>query len=334
MNTRYLKVFDSFAHSNRWILAISGGGDSMAMLNMVYEWTLQRSRFPRITVVNINHGTGNMADMACKIVRHWAMVYGFEFVTTLWQPKAIGNFYAAARKFRYEFLRKMCQEGDAIFTAHHMQDSSETMLINMERGSGIDGICGIPEVSMIGSINLVRPLISLTKCDITRYLSERNFPWIEDRANYVTKFRRAFHRHNTLPMLGDIAHKKLSLLSYNARSARDALNYYANIEYQNCTQNDGVRIILSLDRFSCIPGEIQRKIVLRAASEILGSQVKARMANLNQAISRILDGKNTVFCGVQFNKTSGALLTLSKPRNHAEVRDEHVIPSLNPPAAS
>jgi len=91
-----------------------------------------------------------------------------------------------------------------LLTAHHIQDNAETVLLNIERGSGLDGICGIAPVTMMYGMRIVRPMLHLNKVQIHRYLSERNVPWVEDPSNTITKFRRAFYRTNILPMLGDL----------------------------------------------------------------------------------------------------------------------------------
>lgn len=164
------------------ILAISGGVDSMALLDMAAKKLI--SNFEEIVVAHFDHGIRQASHLDGKSIAKIAAHYGFEYFSQN------GNLGAntseeLARKKRYEFLRKIqnATNADAIATAHHQDDLLETIAINIIRGTGWRGLA--PMQSQI-----LRPLIAKTKSEIVSYAIENNLEWIEDETNFSHDYLR------------------------------------------------------------------------------------------------------------------------------------------------
>ena len=108
----------------------------------------------------------------------------------------------AARELRYHWFSELSEQlnFDYILTAHHADDNLETFLINLSRGTGLDGLLGIPEVNE----NIVRPLLPFSRDDIENYAKEQKIKWREDSSNKSTKYLRNKLRHDVIPILKEI----------------------------------------------------------------------------------------------------------------------------------
>jgi tRNA(Ile)-lysidine synthase len=141
------------------------------------------------------------------------------------KPESSVNTQLWARSLRYEFFNDLCFEFgyEKIATAHHSNDSLETMLINLSRGTGINGLSGIPKQRG----NIVRPFLETTRQDIEAYVEEHNLEYREDMSNHQSDYLRNIFRNQVLPILedydGDIL-KKLTASNKNLKDDSHALN--------------------------------------------------------------------------------------------------------------
>lgn len=161
------------------ILAISGGMDSVAMLDV-----MARAGLEGLIVAHYNHGIRLDSDMDEEFVRCLAEKYGLEFVGDRGFLGA-GASEELARKKRYEFLNKIADDNEAVVcTAHHMDDVVETVVINLVRGTGWRGLVPLDDEK------LERPLLGWTKNDIRRYVVEKKLVYREDSTNSSPDYLR------------------------------------------------------------------------------------------------------------------------------------------------
>ena len=108
----------------------------------------------------------------------------------------------AARELRYEWFNELIEStpGSLVATAHHVNDSGETMLLNIVRGTGIDGLTGIP----VQNQNVIRPLAFASRDDINRYAAQHAITWREDESNLDDHYQRNFVRHRVMSLLKEI----------------------------------------------------------------------------------------------------------------------------------
>ena len=187
------------------LAAVSGGIDSVVLLDLLtllsVEWELQ------VVILHVNHQLrGREASADEKFVESLAKRYNLRLFTARVETKKEAarkkvSIQEAARDLRYAFFltKKAELHADVVATAHNANDNAETLLLNFFRGTGIDGIAGIP-VQRNGA-SIVRPLLFATRQEIIAYARERKLKFREDSSNLTDKYSRNFLRRKVIPLL-------------------------------------------------------------------------------------------------------------------------------------
>lgn len=184
--------------------AVSGGVDSMCLLDTVLRWAAERDA--RVLAAHFNHQLrGAAADRDETFVREYCAARGVPFFAGRGETAALAardglSVEEAARRLRYAFLEETARrEGAVVLTAHHADDNAETMLLNLCRGTGSAGL-GIPPVRG----NVYRPFLALTRRELEEYAAARGLPHVEDETNGTDAAARNLLRHRVLPVLREI----------------------------------------------------------------------------------------------------------------------------------
>ncbi len=182
------------------LLAYSGGLDSSVLLHLLVA-VRQRSGLP-IRAAYIHHGLNPLADSwaehCCQQCERWQVPFASLPVKVEAQN---GGIEAAARTARYQALQAHLQEGEALLTAQHLDDQSETFLLALKRGSGPAGLSAMAAQSMLGHHRLVRPLLGISRLQLEAYAQRHQLGWIKDDSNQDERFDRNFLRRQILPRL-------------------------------------------------------------------------------------------------------------------------------------
>ena len=191
---------------SRVLVAVSGGADSMSLLNWLFE---NRGLYKaEIFAAHFNHGLrGEESDRDARFVRDFCEEKGIPLetggadVASYARENGLGT-EEAARNLRYGFLEKTAEKLGCglIATAHNSDDNAETVLFNLARGSGMKGICGIPPVRG----NIIRPLLGTTRAEIEEYLELKGIAHVEDSTNALDDYSRNLIRHKVMPVLKEI----------------------------------------------------------------------------------------------------------------------------------
>lgn len=196
----FAEGYDMLPEGSRVLCALSGGLDSVTLLH----WLLQQ---PGLTVLcaHYNHclrGEESLRDE--DFVRRLCADWGVKCLVERGDVAAYAGqeglgVEEAARKLRYDFLERCARDNDClrIVTAHHAEDNAETLLLNLTRGAGLKGLCGIPP--MRG--NIVRPLLQTGRDEILAYARQHDLPFVSDSSNESDDFARNRIRHHVLPIL-------------------------------------------------------------------------------------------------------------------------------------
>ena len=184
------------------LCAVSGGIDSMYLLCRLHE------RDWRVVAAHFNHRLrGEESERDECFVRDFCAARDIPCVTGGGDVAAYAREHGlgteeAARALRYAFLERTADEQGAgcIATAHTADDNAETILLNLARGSGLRGLCGIPPVRG----RIVRPMLDVTRAEAERWLSERDIPHVEDSTNAGDEYARNRIRHAVVPVLRGI----------------------------------------------------------------------------------------------------------------------------------
>lgn len=183
----------------RFLLAVSGGIDSMCMATLFLQSPL-RLQFG-IATVNFKLREGD-CDLDQELVRGWALRHNIPFHTIDFDTKGYAQEHSvstqmAARDLRYGWFYQLLEEHkyDYIAIAHNMDDSAETMILNLLRGTGLKGMAGIRRVNG----KLVRPLITISRERITQYVKENDVPYRDDKTNFESHYSRNRVRNIIFP---------------------------------------------------------------------------------------------------------------------------------------
>ena len=192
----------------RIVVGFSGGRDSVALLKSLCVLRAKRnSPIAEILAVHVHHALSPNANKWARFCRAMAEDLDVDFKVAYVRVKSKGEgVEAAARQARYDALFKAAQafEADMVMTAHHRDDRLETFLIQWMRGAGPDGLATFPVARSVGSVKLVRPLMTLPREILERYLELYELDWVEDESNADTAYLRNAIRHEVLPVMETI----------------------------------------------------------------------------------------------------------------------------------
>ena len=188
-----------FLTSGKLLIAISGGLDSVVLTNLCHK-----SNF-KIALAHCNFNLrGEESDSDESFVIELADTLNLEVFSQHFDTDTFANEQGistqmAARDLRYDWFKNLAKQldFDYILTAHHADDALETFLINLSRGTGLDGLSGIPQINE----NIVRPLLPFTREDIENYATANQLKWREDSSNASLKYLRNQLRHEVIPAL-------------------------------------------------------------------------------------------------------------------------------------
>ncbi|ARN77224.1 tRNA lysidine(34) synthetase TilS [Nonlabens spongiae] len=180
-------------------LAISGGLDSVVLAHLL------KTAGADLTFIHVNFNLrGTESDDDEKFVSDLARSWNVEFHSKSVETKQYAHdrkmsTQMAARELRYAFFKELVQNKtvDFVATAHHLDDQLETFLINLGRGSGLQGLTGIPKKNN----HIFRPLLPFTREQILIFAKSQNINWREDSSNASKDYQRNALRHDVIPEL-------------------------------------------------------------------------------------------------------------------------------------
>jgi tRNA(Ile)-lysidine synthase len=247
-----------------YVVAVSGGVDSMVLLNILDKQYSRKKNFGvQLVVAHFNHGIREDADKDKRLVQDTAAAYGLAFVHAE-AYLGSGASEARAREYRYAFLRSVQYEykARAIVTAHHQDDLIETAIINMIRGTSRRGLTALQSHH-----NLVRPLLNTTK-DAVRVLAAANhLSWREDSTNQDDRYLRNYIRAHVVPRFTDSGRAQFLEILTKLQET----NVQLDILLDNQLHIQSVGGMIDRQWFNQLPHNVAREIMaswLRSRGEI------------------------------------------------------------------
>lgn len=191
-----------FLKGSKLLIAISGGIDSVVLTHLLHQLNFD------IKLAHCNFQLrGEESDIDELFIKNLGTelnipVFTIQFETAKYSKEKKLSTQLAARELRYNWFHQLIEQHkfEYVLTAHHADDNLETFLINLSRGTGLDGLTGIPEINK----NIIRPLLSFSQKEIEIYAGENSIKWREDKSNQETKYLRNKIRHQITPLLKEI----------------------------------------------------------------------------------------------------------------------------------
>ncbi|MBW8190878.1 tRNA lysidine(34) synthetase TilS [Neiella marina] len=232
---------------NHFLIGFSGGLDSTALLHGCVRYRQQYSQLT-LQACHVHHGLSDNADAwqaHCKQLCHQLGVT-FHSARVQIESKPRQSLEAVAREARYgELAKYLTDSSHALLTGHHQDDQVETLLLSLKRGSGLDGLSGMPAVMPLAKGWLARPMLPLSRAELEAYAEQEQLHWIEDESNQDEGFDRNFIRHQLIPLCQQrwpafvaTAARSMSLVAQD----RQLLEEITAQDYEHCQHNNNLSI--------------------------------------------------------------------------------------------
>ncbi len=245
--------------NDKIMVALSGGSDSMCLLHLLYS---QKEKLNiTLQAVNIDHSIrGEESKQDSLFVKNYCEKLGVPLKTFVVDAIKFSeeNGYSleqGARVLRYQIFEKLLNEDEnlLIATAHHKEDSVETILFNLFRGTGLKGITGIQQTTKI-----IRPLINASKVEIIKYLTENNIPYCTDSTNSDEKYSRNYIRKEILPLISDKFPNSINNIYNFSQIAKEEDDYLDTLASKIIINEDN-KIAISIENDKVL---IKRAIII------------------------------------------------------------------------
>lgn len=234
------------------ILGFSGGLDSSVLLHLL---TCVPQLRARILAVHINHGLSPNAFKWQAHCQHRCSALDIPLKVELVDFNRNANVEEAARNARFEAFSKLLTQNACLVLGHHQNDQAETLLLQLVRGTGIDGLAGMQEFSALGSGVIARPLLGFTQEQLLKYAHDHQLHWIEDESNRDLSYSRNYIRHQLMPLLLEKWPGVIGNLARTAAHCHQAkVNLYC-LAMQDCAELKEASTCLSIDKIKSLPEE-------------------------------------------------------------------------------
>lgn len=279
----YARKHDMLLGKESVLIAVSGGADSMALLEMVAR--LAPLLKLQIGIAHLDHELrGEESRKDATFVNEQARERGLKIFIGRAEVQRLAaeqklSLEDAARKARYQFLERVARRHgySTILTGHTADDNAETLLMNLLRGSGVTGLAGIPPVRSLGrGLILARPLLWAGRTEIREFVQQAGIQWREDESNQNTRFLRNRVRQELLPALQQFNPSIVNTLNSTAEIMRGVEQHLGHsvrtaIEQVTVTRNNEPRsndsLELNLNHLKHLLPAIQSELVQRVVCQ-------------------------------------------------------------------
>lgn len=270
-----IKRYNMLENCDRIVVGLSGGADSVCLLSVLNS--LKAEYGFSLVAAHINHGIrgaeAQRDEESCKRLCE-SLNVSLEIlhadIPTLSKQQGIGE-EECGRIVRYDFFRSLAGKRGKIATAHNLNDNAETLLLNLVRGAGSKGACGIPPVRD----NIIRPLIETDRESIEKYCEENELQYVTDSTNLECEYSRNKIRIKVLPTLCEINQNAVGALSGFVSRMREQeafLESVVNEKYALCVKDS----VLYEAEFSALDIFLKKRIAGRFLNELSHGEVEAK----------------------------------------------------------
>lgn len=278
-------------------LAVSGGGDSMAMLALAHEWA--RVFGVGLHVVTVDHGLRQgSADEAMMVAGECATL-GHPHTTLNWHWDGAGNLQDAARRARLSLINAWRGDISHVLFAHTQDDVAETFLMRLARGSGVEGLSAMADKRLVhGSFHIIRPLLDVSRADLRHHIDTLKVPYVNDPSNEDPRFDRVRARAALREIGIDV--DTLAATANRLSHASDALRVRAaSVAERIIRADDDGTLHIDRDGFALIERDTQRRLMAAALSWVSSAPYRPRASALEGLLDRVLSGGGGTLHGAE-----------------------------------
>lgn len=290
----FAQLLAQFCIEGTLAVAVSGGGDSMALLALLARWTGGRGASCRITALTVDHGLRPEAADEARQVATWCQKLGVAHQTlSVESPPPVSGLQNWAREQRYALLCQWAKEanGAPVLLGHTLDDQAETVLMRLARGSGVDGLSAMAAEAWWNGVRLLRPLLDIPRKRLRITLAEFGQRWLEDPSNQDDRFERVRIRRalEVLEPLGIDARRLADTAAAMAR-ARIALERRVDRCLQELHWGRFGEVEFAPARIGREEREIGLRILRRIMGKVSGQIVHPRLNSLDSLLDWVVEG--------------------------------------------
>jgi len=288
-------------------VAVSGGGDSVALLHML------AARGGGVRAVTVDHGLRDESAEEAAQVAALCQQLGVSHEVLKWQGwDRSGNLQDEARQARLRLISAWATAENITHIAlgHTLDDQAETVLLRLARGSGVDGLSGMAARRTDGSLTWVRPLLHATRDDLRAYLIANDVEWADDPSNDDPKYDRVKARQ-ALALLANLGITTDGLVATANRmqDARIALEAATLALADTCVEiTEAGEVRLDIDTFNTAPDELRFRLLSATLRWISGAQYRPRFDSLRGLLARIDNANGQTLHGCVIRSHSGNII--------------------------
>lgn len=288
-----IKEYKLIENGDRVVVGVSGGPDSISLLNVLNKFQKNKIINFEIIVAHINHQIRKEADSDEEYVKEYCEKNQIKCYTKRIDVIKYANnnkmgLEEAGRKIRYDFFDEILKQENAnkIAIAHNKNDKAETIIMNIIRGSGISGLRGIEPIR---DGKYIRPIIDCERYEIEKYAEENKLNPRIDKTNFENDCTRNKIRNIVLPYVKKEFNSNivetLNRLSLFATETDEYIKRQAIEEYNKIKIEENVEnIVLNLKEFNLKDILIRKKIIIYTISKVLGNSQNIEKVNVEDII--------------------------------------------------
>lgn len=299
-------------------VALSGGGDSMALTHLLSEWA--HKRVNPLHILHVDHGLRTESKKEAVTIKKWVSEFHYnQFKILVWKhTKTISKkIQEEARTTRYALMADYCKKNKIKYlcTAHHKDDQAETILFRLAKGSGIDGMAGMNlTYSYDKNLTILRPCLAYTHDELINHCQKKKLNWLEDPSNSSEKFARVrLRKASEVLKTEGLTADRLAQFAKRCTRAKEALTIFTaqSLQHALITQTKK-EMIFNLSAIKSYPLDIIIRILSDAITTLYPKRTYPPALEVVETIAeKILEasnGKATIAnCLISWSKTKATL---------------------------
>ena len=285
-------------------LAVSGGGDSVALLHLVAEAGC------KVAVATVDHGLRPEAAAEAQAVARMCALLGVPHDILHWRYDGRGNLQDAARRGRIKLLADWARARGigTVALGHTQDDVAETFLMRLARDAGVDGLAAMAARREVGGVTFVRPLLKVPRAALRRWLLDRGIPWADDPSNEDARFERVRMRR-AMAGLADVGvdAARLAAVALRMTELREALDAAAGEAAARIARIDGGDVLFDVAGLAALPFELQRRLLVAALTWVASAEYGPRRAEQERFVEAALAGRAATLAGCRSSHVRGRM---------------------------
>ena len=283
-------------------LAVSGGSDSLAMLYICNDWALKNK--VKLHCVTVDHQLRSESAKEAELVADHCDGLGINHEIVEWKHERniSGNVSDLARSARYELIDKWRKDLSFVLVGHTQNDQIETFLMNLKRGSGIEGLKGMslsfkrPEGYFI-----LRPLIHSSRESLQQFLQEKNINWVRDPSNLNETFERISQRKTWEKLKSKgFSESRIELSVAHMRRAHDALKQMLPVHFKQIGKQELTDLLWDYNAFIALPEECKLRLISSAIMWNGSLRYRPRFKAVLDVLKNVTEKRTAVLGGAIF----------------------------------